>query len=475
MKSTELYEELLCGVAIQEITPQSPISMGGYGQRARLLSSGIHDPLFTKALFLKQGGNRLCIITADLISIPDTVYQRVLNYLIKKEVIDECSLCICASHTHSGPDVEESLIIASPTREYLEGLVKKMVLAAKEAAGELRPVEVRISSGLANFQTNRRSDVTENLVDRRILAVEFDHKETLKPLAILFGVGCHAVCLGHDNLQISADYPGVAQVSLENHFGVKAALFVNMTEGNIIPSTRPHYDSLDPRGYLGGTFEESKSVGESLARSVIEALKRSRPPVNVELRSAIRVITLKPAHADLGLWKAWKNLLKERRVILEYIPNFREATPLNLKPVFTLWRDASRVVIERNMNENEMRRLMSAVSRFLIMAMKLGNPSFRRPYPLSVQVFRLGDLRILTLPGEVLVEVGLEWKDRNTPYGEEAFIFGLSNGFVGYLPHPDNFREPEADFKYETIMNALEQNATKFALDAATEMIQKGV
>ncbi len=132
------------------------------------------------------------------------------------------------------------------------------------------------------------------------------------------------------------------------------------------------------------------------------------------------------------------------------------------------------MVIKRNLNETEMRRLMSAVSRFLIMAMKLGNANFRKPYSLAVQVIRLGDLRILTLPGEVLLEVGQEWQERNAPFGEQAYIFGLSNGFVGYLPHPKNFKEPGADYKYETIMNALEQNATMFALDAATEMIEIG-
>jgi neutral ceramidase len=472
MKSTELHEELLCGVAIQEITPQSPISMGGYGQRAGLLSTGIHDPLFTKALFLKRGKNRLCIITADLISIPDAVFNRVLTSLVNEGTIDEKGLCISASHTHSGPDVEESLIIASPTREFLEGLVEKMVLAAKEAAGKLQPVGVRISTGQADFLKNRRSDIPDPLVDRRVFAVEFDHKETHRPLAILFGVGCHAVCLGHDNLQISADYPGAAQTYLEKHVGVESALFVNMAEGNVIPSTRPKYDSLDTRGYMGGTFEDSRTVGESLGREVIEALRESQTLDNPTLQSARRVISVKPSHAEMGAWSAWKNLLKERRIILEYLPGFRKATPFNLKPVYTLWRDASQVVIERNMDESEMRRLMSAVSRFLIMAMKLGNPSFRKPYSLAIQVIRLGDLRILTLPGEVLVEVGQEWQARNAPFGKQAFIFGLSNGFVGYLPHPDNFKEPEANFKYETIMNALEQNATVLALTAATEMIQ---
>ena len=116
-----------------------------------LISTGVHDPLFTKALFLQQGENRVCIITADLISIPDAVFKRVLTYLMKEGIIDDDSLCICASHTHSGPDVEESLIIASPTREYLERLIDKMILAAKTAAGKLQPIEVRIATGQADF------------------------------------------------------------------------------------------------------------------------------------------------------------------------------------------------------------------------------------------------------------------------------------------------------------------------------------
>ncbi len=267
--------EFLAGVTKLEITPASPISMGGYGQRAGLFSTGIHDPLFTKALFLEQGNSRVCIITADLISIPDAIYKSVLEGLNREGIVDEKGLCICASHTHSGPDVEESMIIASPTREYLDGLIQKMIQAARNAAGRLKPVQVKINSGQVDFLANRRTGRKDPKVDPRVLAVEFVHLEDGKPLAVLFGVGCHAVCLGHDNLQISADYPGAAQAYIEEHLGVEAALFVNLTEGNVIPSTRPKFDSLDTRGYMGGTFEETRTVGESLGREVVEALRES--------------------------------------------------------------------------------------------------------------------------------------------------------------------------------------------------------
>jgi hypothetical protein len=461
------------GVALTEITPDRPIAMGGYGQRAGLLSKGVHDALFAKALYLTDGETRLLFITTDLISIPDQIYARVLSRLVGAGVIEEAGLCLSASHTHSGPDVEESLIIASPTREYLDSLVEKLIQAGTEAAASPVPVKLKTAVGTAGFLANRRAMETRPLVDPRVLAIELDETLSGKPLAVLFGAGCHAVCLGHDNLQISADYPGSAQRYVENELGCSSALFINMTEGNIIPSTRPKYDSLDTRGYLGGTFEEAQQVGAELGSEVVRILGRADPVRSTRLRTVKRIVMVNPAYSKLSYWKAWKQLLIERRIILEYLPGFKKASPFILKPVYTLWRDASAVVIERNMDEVEMRRLMSAVSRFLMMAMKLANPAFRKPYPLRIQVIEIDDFRFLALPGEVLVEVGKDWQTRNAPNEEKAFIFGLSNGFVGYLPHPENFKEPGAEYKYETIMNALEPGATGIALDFAEKMITK--
>lgn len=461
------------GVARIDITPDKPIAMGGYGQRAGLLSEGVHDALFAKALYLTDGENRLLFITTDLISIPDQIYARVVSGLVGAGVIEEAGLCLSASHTHSGPDVEESLIIASPTREYLDGLVEKLIRVGTEATASPVPVKLKIAVGEAGFLTNRRAMETRSPVDPRVLAFEVDETQNGKPFAVLFGAGCHAVCLGHDNLKISADYPGSAQRYIENEMGCSSALFINLTEGNIIPSTRPKYDSLDTRGYLGGTFEDAQKVGAELGSEVLRILGRTDPMQSTRLKTMKNVVMINPAYSELSYWAAWKQLLTERRIILEYLPGFKKASPFNLKPVYSLWRDASAVVVERNMDEAEMRRLMSAVSRFLMMAMKLANPAFRKPYPLHIQVIEIEDFRFLALPGEVLVEVGKDWQNRNAPNEEKAFIFGLSNGFVGYLPHLENFKEPGAEYKYETIMNALEPGATGIALDYAEKMIKK--
>jgi hypothetical protein len=474
MKPTEHKAEVLAGVAMQEITPEYPISMGGYGQRAGQLSEGVHDDLYVKALFFQNGDTKVLILTADLISIPDAIYKRVLDGLTRSGVIGESELCLSASHTHSGPDVEESIIIASPIKEYLDDLVEKMIRVGIDAARSPVPVNIKVAVGKADFLANRRTSGDNPPTDSRVLALEVCDPITGKPLAVLFSAGCHAVCLGYENLQISADYPGFAQRYIEKELGVEAALFINMTEGNIIPSTRPQNDSLDPRGYKGGTFGDAEKIGSELAREVVHILGKTAPLPDPVLFVRKKIVQVEPAHNDLGMLAAWKILLAERKIILQYLPDFKEASPFNLKPVYTLWRDASAVVIERDMSEAEMRTLMSAVARFLIMAMKLGNPAFRKPYQLTVQVIGINDLHILSLPGEVLVEVGKDWQARQTPNESKAFIFGLSNGFAGYLPHPDNFKEAGAEYKYETIMNALEPEATLIALKTACDMFQEG-
>jgi hypothetical protein len=57
----------------------------------------------------------------------------------------------------------------------------------------------------------------------------------------------------------------------------------------------------------------------------------------------------------------------------------------------------------------------------------------------EIQVLRLGDIFILGLPGEVLVEVGLEIKKKAGI--ENLFIVTVSNDIVGYVCHSGAYEE----------------------------------
>lgn len=464
---------LWAGTARIDITPLGPISMGGFGQRFGQVSQGVNDYLFAKALYLSDGNTQLLIITTDLISIPNAIYHKVVKQITKNSSLTETQICLTASHTHSGPDVDQSIIIASPTKTYLELLVDNLVEVGLQAMESLRQVNLYFATGWADFLVNRREPGGHGLVDQRILACQVVPVEQDHPLAVLFGVGCHPVCLGHDNLLISADYPGYAQRMIESELGAQNALFVNLAEGNVIPSSRPLTNSLDTRGYMGGTFEDAQLIGETLAREVVHCLTQADTHPVQEFIVAKSNIYVNPAHRDLSLLASYKKMRQSRAVILEYLPEFSSANLFNLTPVFSLWRDASDLVVEKALTETEMQKLMAAVSTFLIMTMRLTNPALRKKQPLIIHTLIFDHYHIMTLPGEVLIEVVRDWQARNHPWQDQAFIIGLANGFMGYLPHPGNFEEQDADSKYETIMNALEPAATVKAVDEAHAQIQR--
>jgi len=57
----------------------------------------------------------------------------------------------------------------------------------------------------------------------------------------------------------------------------------------------------------------------------------------------------------------------------------------------------------------------------------------------EIQVLRLGNIFLLGLPGEVLVEVGLETKERTQL--ENLFILTMTNDAIGYVCHSQAYEE----------------------------------
>jgi neutral ceramidase len=83
-----------------------------------------------------------------------------------------------------------------------------------------------------------------------------------------------------------------------------------------------------------------------------------------------------------------------------------------------------------------------------------------------IQVLRIGDTCIGTMPCEVFCEIGLEFRDR-CPL-QPAFMVELNHGYFGYLPTPR-----QHDFGgYETWpgTNRLERDASIKLMDELIEM-----
>ena len=463
---------LSAGTSRIDITPTAPISMGGFGQRAQQKSQGIHDRLFAKALYLANESVRFLIITTDLICIPNDLAHEVIQEIAKITAMNDEQICITASHTHSGPETMEFFARTTETEEYLGLLSHSLVAVAEAAVEDAAPCRIKTGTGTVDFLVNRRTQDDHNRLDNRTFALLAETSSGGQGKAILFGCGCHAVTLGHDNYLISADYPGFAQQIIEKEMGVENALFFNMAEGNVIPDTRELWDSLDTRGYVGGTFNDAENIGGRLAHAVIDSLKQQPLMTEMFLASRKSDCVMMPNLHDLDNDTAAEELMKYRQIITGYLgEDSLNITPEDLTPLSTLWRDASRKVVEMEMSESEMRRLMTAVCNYFVHLNKLFNPVQQDPIHMPVQVLCIQDFNFLALPGEILVENAIDWQERNRETGTESLVIGLANGFMGYLPHKSNFKEPDAHYRYETLMNALEPSATDIALEVGAKLV----
>lgn len=463
--------QLFAGSSRIDITPEVPTSMGGYGQRADQESRGVHDRLFAKALYLSNETARLLMITTDLICIPNDLAQEVTQEITGTTAMDNDQICITASHTHSGPETMEFFKQTAEVEGYLGLLSRSLVTVAIGAIKDAEPCRIKTGIGRVDFLVNRRTKGDPNRVDARTFVLLAEDLSSGRGKAVLFGCGCHAVTLGHDNYLISADYPGFAQQMIEKELDVENALFFNMAEGNVIPDTREIWDSLDTRGYVGGTFKDAENIGGRLARAVINSLKQQPFMTEMFLASRKSDCVMMPNLYDLDDNTAAEELAQNQKIIAEYLgEDSLNITPEDLTPLSTLWRNASLKVVEMEMSESEMRRLMTAVCNYFVYLNKLFNPAQQNPIHMPVQVICLQDFNFLALPGEILVENALDWQARNRKTATESFVIGLANGFMGYLPHKSNFEEPDAHYRYETIMTAMEPAATDVALEVGARM-----
>ncbi len=456
----------MAGSARVDITPSWPVMLGGFGQRTTP-SAGVHDHIFGKALYLTNAGHALLLVTADLICIPQPLGGAVIAAIGDATGLTPDQICICASHTHSAPAPYDAHDGAAGVAQYVQFLQHALADVGLAAIANAQPCRLRTGVGAVDLFRNRRTRGNPNIVDSRVAVLAAEHATSGQLLAVLFGVGCHPVTLGWDNMSISGDFAGYAQTTIEQRLGVPNALFFNTTEGNVIPLSSPNLDALDPRGYCGGSFADTVELGTAIAHEVVRVVAASVPHDDVVIASRRADLQILPNYADLTTAQAAALYARCTDTLVEYLgADFERAIPQA-----HLWSVASQRVIEDELSEADMRALMIACCLHRGLGQRLKHPSPPRTVAVPLLVMRINDFDLLALPGEVLVEVGQEWSRRVG--SASAFIIGLANAHQRYLPRAAHFAEADADVRYETVTAGLAPNGVEIILDEATTLLSQ--
>jgi hypothetical protein len=282
-----MHDALLAGFAQVDITPKldSPPTFE------------IFDPIYLRALHLRQGDKQVTLLAADLFLFDDKCFELVAGYLADSDV-DANWVLGGASHMGTGPTLFQ-YYVNQPTESLKEfgnedryaRAAAKAILRAREDAS---PAKAGVGTGEAEagLQYNRRAhdeagnlrmvsltefsrpptDLLYDPVDPQVGVVRFD-RQAKRPV-VLVNFGCHALARWDQRGNISADYPGVMSAALGSE-GIDS-LFIQGALGNV----HPVREGEDPSG----------RIGRSLADSVLKISEKIAPTSAIELNLFSRAI-----------------------------------------------------------------------------------------------------------------------------------------------------------------------------------------
>lgn len=386
------------GAGTRCITPGETMWMAGYGSRDRP-AEGTLSELWAKALVLEDdSGDRTVLITLDLVGIDATLSARVKSRIERGYGLGRERVALCASHTHSGPVAGHNLasmfVLDDAEQRKVAGYVvfleQRIGEAVDQAMEGLEPAEVAWEEGFAGFAVNRRNNPEAEIRLRRTagaLLGPVDHSVPVLRMtsegrirALVFGYACHATVLS--SYQWSGDYPGFAQMALEERYPGAAALFWAGCGADLNPLPRRQ-------------VELARHYGKMLAASVAEVVEGPMQELGGSIQAGFEETALPfariPARKELEEQVAGEDRFEVNR---------------------------ARLLLERLDREGEL----------------------AESYPYPVQAWRLGDGPLwLFLGGEVVVDYALRFKRDFGHRGVWATAY--ANDVMAYIPSERVLRE----------------------------------
>lgn len=367
---------LKAGCAKVDITPPVGVWLSGYSSRNKP-SEGISDELYAKALVLDDGQNKIAIVSADLLWVPLETTNEIRELVKQKIGIPENNVLICATHTHFGPKIDKirkdwpDTPNSKVDKSYVEKLTKRIAESILTAAKKLKPVKLGVVKG----------DISEIVYNRR----------TKKPdgkVAMTFRLPP-----ADPNLVFGPIDPQVGILRVEDTSGAFVGTIVNYACHPVCGATdnQEFYSiSADYPGYTSRVVEQMEGGICLFALGTAGNMN----PVRIEGENH---------RSRIG--KALGGEVLRR---LQFVSTSEDIALKALKKQVTLPLKKD-LPAERIRDVNKPEEIIAT----------------------EIQVLRIGDIYILGLPGEVLVEVGLEIKKKAGI--ENLFIISLSNDACGYV------------------------------------------
>jgi len=365
-----------------DITPKTPQWLMGYAARQ---STGVHDPISHRIAAIDDGSTQVFLIASDLCLFSPSVYDDVTAELRKQTGIEPQQVWWTVTHTHSAPEVGPP------------GMYDVLLKGRSEHAWDREYLEFIKSTLIAGIK---------------------DVRSKLEPARLSSGTGLAKANInrrardvdGTISLGLNPDGPTDRQIGLvrlERPDGSVIALIANYAMHGTV---------------LGGRFMEISGDGPGIVASYVE--EKLKAPMLYINGAAGNMAPIYTTQADLR-----SSHLGEFRVllgdkILQANRDLAAGTPAKL------WLAEKWIESPRRNGMGWPTDLPSYANRHAS-----GTEMVRIP----VRILRINDTVLWASPVELFCEIAI--RVRNESPFRHTFFLGYTNGWLGYLPTAEAFRQ----------------------------------
>lgn len=257
---------------------------------------GVADGIWARTLVLRQGESSIAIVSADLVGFMNDDVLLIRDVAASRG-LDVDHILISSTHTHEGPDTVglwgERIGKSGYQPEYVEWVREQMLSSIELALQDEREVATTTVGAVdvREYHSERGSanvirDTRDPVVIPYELGVLHLADSAGDTIATVIHWGCHPETLGGDNHLISSDFAHYLRETVENgatwdsrsREGVGGtAIYLQGMVGGMMTTLRLSTETPDGDDLSGATWEHTSAVGVLLGEMALDAIEQGEP------------------------------------------------------------------------------------------------------------------------------------------------------------------------------------------------------
>lgn len=395
---TDDNNDFYAGIDREDITP--PVGTLLYGYTPDTVSNSVHDPLYASAIAFSQNGSAAIILVATVGDIQNGLSDRIRAEVAEEAHVSRDRVILCATHTHSAPNVAGMEGWGDIDREYTENIfIPQLKLAARKALASMQTAEIAVGTAESRVGINRRQQNRNGSIslgqnpwgcfDPTMTVISIRNAQTKKNIVNIIHYGCHGTAAGR-NFEITRDWSGIMEDRLAAETGTPS-VFVNGSQGDVGPRLS--------NGFTTGDIRHVEELGGVAAADAIRAYKA----LGVYKPGRLGIVS--------GIVRIPRKVLPPERLVDEKLASYAE--PEKLINIFRLEYAYYKAVKDEYASGAPVSDADAALE-------------------LRQTVISLGDVAFVPFPFEIFAETSL----RLRAYSHVRYTLVLSNanGYMAYLP-----------------------------------------